>query len=384
MKILGYFLPLRGMEYPTGVSQHAIHMFAGLATRLGENFCLCFFKDSGQKEAEIVQARCGQVHLQQLGYREAVAYHLGTYLGWRILEKISAKFDWVYAPKELPIRSRNLQVAVTVHDVLPLERAHDWHVANRSWSYHVRWRWIFRNVVRYADIILTVSEFTKTRLLDLFPKLPPERVRVVGNGVSNVFFDPSLQTRVEVVEKYGLTPGQYVMFSGGLIARKGAEIVLETAKLLFRNNSDLVVAITGRRHDDQFLGLINRIHQVEGLAAVKFLGYVPDHDLVALLHHAVALVFPTRYEGFGLPAVEAMAAGCPVIYHPVAAVTEVVGRAGIPVPENRPEDYVRHIQCLQDQDGIRRQHVMEGVRRAREFSWDHCVERLLAVLREFS
>ena len=113
---------------------------------------------------------------------------------------------------------------------------------------------------------------------------------------------------------------------------------------------------------------------------VRLLGYVPDGELASLLSHLVALLFPSRYEGFGIPALEAMAAGAPVVCSRAGALPEVVGDAGVLLAQTIPEKVLSAALELARSDGLRKQLIEAGRARASMFTWEQCASRLLAGL----
>jgi len=377
MKVLGYFTPLTGFEYPTGVSCHAYNIFATLTRRLADDFRIASFKTVQQGAEDIVRTRCPGCHFEKLGISETWAYHLTTYLRYPVFDNLSTQFDWVYAPKELPVVSRKMKVALTIHDLLPFEREHRWYAGNGSLLYRLRWRWILKRITQGCDLIFTVSQFTKNRILSFFPSVSADKIVPIGNGASSLFFRHDAQNSQEALEHYGLRPHQYILFSGGLQMRKGGDLVIRMVERLRARGLGFIMVVTGRRHDSQFMPFVEAATKRAGDSSLRLLGYVPQEDLVPLLHHAFALVFPSRYEGFGLPAIEAMAAGCPVIYHAVTALPEVVGDAGIPVTDYSEGAFLDAIQRLAEDPNKRDELIALGKNRAEQFSWESCVDRLL-------
>ena len=297
------------------------------------------------------------------------------------LDRWVPSVDWVYCPKEQPVTVRRARLAVTVHDVLPLEKEVPGYWRRLGLGYRLRWRWTMHRIVKRADLILAVSEFTKQRLLALFPEMDPARVVVVGNGVGDVFFRQPRSGDDEVLLKYGVKPGKYVVVSGGLQFRKGADVVLKLADEWKRRGTDLAIVMTGRRHDSFYMPVVRELNRQGSSYPLRLVGYVPDGDLAVLLTHAICLIFPSVYEGFGIPAVEAMAAGTPVVFNPVAALPEVIDEAGIPVPANAPEEFDRVIQQLADQPKLRERYIAAGRERAKDFTWQICARRLVTALR---
>jgi glycosyltransferase involved in cell wall biosynthesis len=213
---------------------------------------------------------------------------------------------------------------------------------------------IFRAVVprsaRRAARVLTISERTKRDLVELY-ELPPEKIVVTPLGY-DAAFSPDGE------------PGDYLLFVGAIERRKDPLAALAAARAVGRK---LVVAGPAR---DQ--GLAREL--VSGGAEVR--GYVGKEELVQLYRRAACLVFPTRYEGFGLPVLEAMASGTPVVATPDPAVREVAGDAALYAERGELPDAVR--RALTDRERLR----AAGLERARTFSWEETARATAQVYRE--
>jgi glycosyltransferase involved in cell wall biosynthesis len=235
---------------------------------------------------------------------------------------------------------------VTVHD-LSFER--DPSVMG------LRDRAIFRLVVPYAvrraARVLAVSQRTKDDLVDLYG-LDPDRVVVTPHGV-----DPSFSPG-----EHG--PGSYLLFVGAVQRRKNPLAAAEAASEL-----GMKLVVVGPSRDATL------VHALERHGA-DVRGYVSKSELVGLYRGAAALVLPSRYEGFGLPVIEAMASGTPVVAAPDAAMREIAGDAAVFV---EPADFAAGIRrALADRDRL----VEAGLRRAAQFSWEETARRTLAVYRD--
>jgi glycosyltransferase involved in cell wall biosynthesis len=235
---------------------------------------------------------------------------------------------------------------VTVHD-LSFER--DPSVMGR------RHRTIFRVVVpravRHAARVLAVSQRTKDDLVELYG-LEPHRVVVTLHGV-----DPSFSPGPS-------GPDSYLLFVGAVQHRKNPLAAAEAASQV-----GLRLVVVGPSRDDAL------VHALERRGA-DVRGYVSKDELVELYRGAAALVLPSRYEGFGLPVLEAMASGTPVVAAPDAALREIADDAAVFV---EPADLAAGIRrALDDRDRL----VTAGLRRAAHFSWDETARRTLAVYRE--
>ena len=249
---------------------------------------------------------------------------------------------------------------LTVHD-LSFER--DPSVMSR------RDRLIFRTVVprsaRRAARVLAVSERTKRDLIELYGILE-EKIVVTPNGVDPAFTPEGSSPNGE----------PYALFVGALQRRKDAPAAIEALALLGHGAPRLVVV--GK---DQGGGAeAERAVQRNGLAGrVEFRGHVPQAELAALYRGAACLVFPSRYEGFGLPVLEAMASGTPVVATTAGALPEVAGGAAILVEERNPVALAGGIErAMADRERL----VAAGLERARQFTWAETARRTLDVYRE--
>jgi glycosyltransferase involved in cell wall biosynthesis len=259
----------------------------------------------------------------------------------------------------LPLGHRGRSV-LTVHD-LSFER--DPSVMG------LRDRLVFRTVVprsaRRADRVLAVSEQTKRDLIELY-RVDQEKIVVTPNGVDPLF-SPN-----------GRKPSEppYALVVGTVQARKDPQTAIEALALLGDESLRLVFA----GPDKGGRGDAERAARAAGLAGrVEFRGHVEQEDLAALYRGAACLVFPSRYEGFGLPVLEAMASGTPVVATTAGALPEVAGGAAILVDERSPVQLAGGIErALADRERL----VAAGLERARGFSWAETARRTLEVYRE--
>jgi glycosyltransferase involved in cell wall biosynthesis len=278
--------------------------------------------------------------------------------------------DWVYTPTEAYIAVRRPRLAVTVHDLHAFETDLPWSDTPEHRAFRRRWRRMLGPIVKRADCIITGSEFTRRRLVDLLGA-SPERIAIVANGALSEYFDSPVTG-----EAGGLGGARYVAVVGGLSRRKGGDLVLRAAEILQREMPDLRVLVAGE-------GEPALDAPASELPNVTRLGFVALSRMVEFLRGAVALLFLSRYEGFGMPVVEAMAAGTPVIASRWAALPETVGDAGLLVDADNPGEVVAAIRSLVADSGARAELCALGRKRAEGYRWERCVERLAAVLREW-
>jgi glycosyltransferase involved in cell wall biosynthesis len=252
------------------------------------------------------------------------------------------------------------KVVVVMHDAAVLRRP-DWY----SRAYAAWQRRLLPALARRAVHVVTVSEFSRGELCSLLD-LPPERVSVVPGGVSPEF-RPDADTRAAAAALGLRRP--YVLCVAAQTARKNVAALAPAAAALAAEGVELVVA---GGHRPQFA----REHGLNGL---RLLGAVPDALLPGLYAGAELFVLPSRYEGFGLPVLEAMAAGVPVVAAAAGALPETAGGAARLVPPE-PEPLRDALLALLADAGGREELVVAGRRRAAAFSWDRTAREVDEVL----
>ncbi|MEZ5102787.1 MAG: glycosyltransferase family 1 protein [Thermoleophilia bacterium] len=252
------------------------------------------------------------------------------------------------------------RAAITVHD-LSFERGR----ALMPLRDRLVFRRAVRRSVRRADAILTVSEFSRRELVDRYG-LAPDRIAVTPNGV-----DPAFRAGGPRVER----ARPYVLVVGALHPRKDPLTAVEAFALVDEPGLDLVLA----GPDKGLEGAVRQAIQRHGLAGrVELAGHVDKEMLAALYRGAACLAFPSRYEGFGLPVLEAMACGTPVVASAAPAIPEVAGDAAILVPPGDPVALAGGIErALADRERL----VELGRARAAAFTWRETARLTLAVYR---
>jgi glycosyltransferase involved in cell wall biosynthesis len=273
-------------------------------------------------------------------------------------------FDCIYGPAEVRFPRAAIPNIVTVHDAQAFETDLPWSRTFDHRLFQAKWRFWIPKVCREASCIATVSEFSKHRLSE-FLQIDPSRFAVIGNGISEVFF----QHEPEPLDARTAS----VVIIGGLRTKKGAAATLAVAERLRRRGSPLTLDIFGQ-HDRDWARL------AQGHANVRLHPYVGDDVLADKLKSAVALLFLSLYEGFGIPAIEAMAAGTPAIVANRASLPEVVADAGIVVDDRDPGEVAEVLESLRCDAALYEDLIQKGRRRAEDFTWDACVQRLVETM----
>lgn len=229
-----------------------------------------------------------------------------------------------------------------------------------------------------ASHILTDSEFVRHELITLMA-VSPEKVTAVLLGVDEVFHPRTAAQVAQVLTEHQLTYGQYLLSVATLEPRKNIAQMLDAYLLLndaVRRAYPLVlVGGDGWRNDD----LKQRISQLVAAGEIKHLGFIPNEQLPFLFAGARGFVFVPFYEGFGLPPLEAMASGVPVLASNVSSIPEVVGDTGLLVDPNAVTEIAAGMTQLLTDESWREQAINRGLARAKTFTWQRCVEQTLAI-----
>jgi glycosyltransferase involved in cell wall biosynthesis len=290
----------------------------------------------------------------------------------RIETLIGASVDIAHAPYPLPLPTRTARTVITVHDLwfLRPDAGTEAEIARDYPRF-------FPTACRRADCILTVSETVARQLGTLFPEVR-DRIRVTPLGVPPEFLRPlSPDSAVQVRRAYGLSEG-YVLFVGALNRRKNPVLAAEVVRILQSRGRAGPWVVVGQGPLEVDL----RERQRRYGLFVHFLGYVPRTRLPAIYDGAALLLMTSHDEGFGIPLLEAMASGVPVVALRRGAVPEVVGDAAVLVEEADAEALAEACERVLTDPAFRADRIERGRKRAQHFRWSETVRRTYAAYRE--
>ena len=261
---------------------------------------------------------------------------------------------------------------VTVHDLIHLKFREYYSSLQRSYSYAM-----VRHAIKASAFVITDSEATRRDLLELF-RADEKKIVTIHLGVSGIFRRDCTKVRVEqFCAKYAVRP-RYILFVGNTKPHKGLDILLKSFKDLVQKKKDLdLVLVGGSIPPDSVIG---RMIEGLGLATkVRSLGRISDEEVFAAYHGAEMLLLPSRYEGFGLTALEAMASGTPAIVSDAGSLPEVVGDAAIICPSGDTGAFTEAISSLESDGALRRTMIERGLNRAKMFDWNETARKTLEV-----
>jgi glycosyltransferase involved in cell wall biosynthesis len=244
--------------------------------------------------------------------------------------------------------------------------------------------WYYKLMVKrlhHAEVIITISEFSKRDII-AYTGIPASRVRVIYLGVDPQFAPLRSQPALaDLLSRYELKPKQFVLYVGNTMPHKNVRRIAEAVKIAQCKYPCIVLAVAGAR--DRYRADLEKAVMDIGVSdGVRFLGPIPEDELPALYNAAAVFVFPSLYEGFGLPVLEAMACGTPVVTSNATSLPEVVGDAAITVDPNSSEAIATAIQSVLEDPRLAAELSRKGVEQARGFNWKRSAEEHLSVYKE--
>lgn len=291
------------------------------------------------------------------------------------IEKLAGHTDVLFMPNWLPVALEpQTKLLLTVHDLSPILMPEMYDLKARAWHKFIN----LEKLIKRANHILAVSQFTKDSLVERW-QLNPEDITVTSLGVNHSVYQPNLpvdQLR-DVRNRYGL-PGEFFLYLGTIEPRKNLANIIEAYEQL---DSDVSLVIAGK-WGWKYSEIVNKIKSSPKQRNIITLGYVAEIDKPFLMKLATAFVWPSLYEGFGLPVLEAMAVGTPVITSHVTSIPEVVGDAAIIVDPYNTEYISEAMEKLSTDKSLHALYSRKGIERARMFNWDNTCKTTLEALRK--
>ena len=266
---------------------------------------------------------------------------------------------------------------VTIHDL--------WLERYPQYSTKFLGQWISsiktKRTARRARKVITVSEFSAGELMELYG-VPRERIAVIPNGVSEDFVPSRDEAAMAVVRKrLGLTSDRYILFVGGADPRKNHRVFLEASSRVRDRLEDRQLLLVGSPTHP--FGSYEETAKSFGLwGRVRCPGRVSIEDLRILYSHADLFVFPSLYEGFGMPVLEAMACGAPVVTAKTTALGEVAGDAALVFDPTDPEELGKLIAAVLEDASLRSALRAKGFERVKRYTWDKAAQQTLSLYKE--
>lgn len=361
------------VHHHAGVGRYTHELMASLIGLDHENeYCAFYAAPRGTERPDApldrLTARTTRLSTRSLRMCTLLAYFSGVAMDrWLPPCEVFHATDYLLPPL------RRAGTVLTIYD-LTFQFFPEYHLPLNRWYLAL----MLARYARRAGAIIATSESARRDVTRLM-QIPPEKVRVIYLGVNPVFrpiHDTAELARVR--QKYDL-PARFILYFGTIEPRKNLLTLLEAYHALLARDAampDLVIA--GRKgwlHQPIF----QRVHELGLETRVHFTGWVDEKDVPALMNSAQVFAYPSLYEGFGLPPLEAMACGTPVICSNVASLPEVVGEAGILAEPRDVSALASALVRVLNDESLRTDLSARGLAQARKFSWERAARETLAV-----
>ena len=374
MHITTYLQPERTYLPCTGVGKHINNILLNLAERKDYDISLLVAQEYLNSNNELDDRTPLQgFEIRAYPYRKLTTERLWKFFNFPKMDKFIGRTDILYSPvaEYVPI-DRNIPTIVTMHDMHTLEPNLPWsNSKSQIWQKLKTQAWVSKTIAR-VDRICTVSNYSKQRIIDLLD-VQPEKISVVGNGVDRAFFEIANVDRGSLQAPI-LEP--YAIVIGGLRSKKGGYCVVEVAKELKLRNSPIKILIVGTS-EPELVAIGSTLDNI------VLAGVIDDLQLPAFVRMASSLLFLSLYEGFGIPMLEAMAAGTPAVVANKGAIPDVGGAAAIVVEPENANMIADILINLEKDDRLHTKYEQLGRDRAAQFTWNNCVDRLVDVFEKY-
>jgi glycosyltransferase involved in cell wall biosynthesis len=271
------------------------------------------------------------------------------------------------------------KTVVTIHDCIHLRFPQ--YLPNRlGYAYARTFLWL---ATHHSNRVITVSEASKRDILEYF-NVPPGKIDVIYNGIDERFGEPPPEEDVNRVRERYQLDDPFILYAGNIKPHKNLGRLIEAFHIFRHRGTEFeqVKLVIIGDEISKYAALRHAVHRHKLHKHVRFFGFVPAKTLAILYRLAAVFVFPSLYEGFGLPPLEAMASGTPVITSNVSSLPEVVGDAAILIDPLQPEAIADALARVLTDSALREDLRARGLERARHFSWERSVRRVREIYDE--
>jgi glycosyltransferase involved in cell wall biosynthesis len=215
--------------------------------------------------------------------------------------------------------------------------------------------------------------------LKFYPKIKSEKIKVIHHGFDETVFSVAQNKEKEMFDRFGIS-GEYLLYVGAIQPRKNIEVLVRAFEKIKKDYPNLQLVLAGEKAwlSDNILKMIESSAFRD---YIKMTHQVSFEDISSLMHGAKIFVFPSLYEGFGLPILEAFASGVPVITANNSSLTEVGGKGAVYFEATNADDLAEKIKVLLENEELRRQFVQKGKEELKNFSWIKCARETLEYLK---
>lgn len=347
----------------TGIDNYLYNLLNQMINDKKGDFFLFHFKTSDDP----IYKKVNEVIIPTLPIGINIPFRMSKMIKENELDLFHFPFHW---PNQISpfFRNSSIKKIITIHDLIPL-------LFKENLPYYYRlWAPTLKLIKDKTDLIITDSENTKKDCIE-YLKIPEDKIAVVYLAVDKKYrvLRNKDVVKQELINKYNLN-FPFILYVGNVELRKNVSTLIKSFYQIKNKGfkHKLVIIGAGKYGFNEILSIVRKLDLIN---EVIFMGYVPDEDLVKFYNTADLFVFPSLYEGFGLPPLEAMACGCPVISSNVSSLPEIIGNAGLLANPNDYNDFSAKISKVLTDNDLMATLIKKGLIRSQLFSWEKTAEQ---------
>jgi glycosyltransferase involved in cell wall biosynthesis len=352
-----------------GITRYCENLISGLARIDRDNqYVMIQNSNDRQKTMEVDNFKTVYVSYPRFSTKTLLFLH-------KVIHR--ERIDVFHSPSIMFPLFAKCPVVLTVHDLIPLRfyRGHSRHRLLPFWIIKL----IIFTALKKADQIITVSQFTRNEILNFAPFFR-KRINVIYNSLSNTFKKTSAKDGIQSVEREFSWPRRMILYAGSMKPHKNIDRLLKAFNQLKQKGEveDVCMVLGGGEKEN--ITRLKKLALELGIDGnVIFTGMLSAEELTGLMNLADVFVFPSLYEGFGLPPLEAMACGTPVVTSNAGSLPEVVGDAALLVDPENVEDIASAIERVLTDERLREELVKKGFERVKRFSWEKTARETIEI-----
>jgi len=365
---------------PTGVGQYTKRLVEALSQILSETnltvFAFNFLTRSAPEPIFTGNTKIKYRYIRLFpGKIYTFAFKLGLTIPINLLLRSKPDIIWFPNFVRWPVWGKKVKTIITLYDLSFIKFGQYSSPANRRYML----RFVPESIDK-ASHIITISKNSKSEIINQY-KVDPAKISIVYPAVDHEVFYPRNVAEIESIKHKYKLPKNYILYVGTIEPRKNIDGILDAYEALgenLRRNYGLVLAGGKGWLDDKIQARIASYQKTAG--EVHKLGYVPDDDLPALYSGAGVFIYPSFYEGFGMPPLEALACGVPVITADNSSLPEVVGKAAILIQADDTQGLASAVGVVLEDKKKRQAMVVAGIKQAQKYNWQTSAQQLKKVM----
>jgi len=369
----------------TGVEEYTLNFLKHLFEIDKKNTYVLFLNSFGKSKTNLDWIkRFSRVSLKKFSYPNKVLNFLFWYADWPKIDRMLGGVDYFFMPNIIfGAVSKNVKLITTFHDLSFVRYPETFSWKRRLWHTFVN----SKKIAQKSKKIITVSTSTKNDLISVYG-VDPEKIEVIQSGISKKFRVINRNDRklLEVKQKYKL-PYKFILYLGTIEPRKNIVGVIQAYNSLqkfvshekVKNLAEYKLVIAGSSGwlSEKIFAEVEKSKNKENIQIIDF---IEDTDKEYVFNLASLFAYPSFFEGFGFPPLEAMKCGVPVIVSNSSSLPEVVGRGGIMIDPNKPDEIFEAMKEILINPEFKNELIRRGIDRAQEFDWNNSVREFLNII----